>query len=233
MRRLRMKLVAGVLTSLAVALSVTAQAEKPAAQSPADTPVEAFAALPSFSGARFSPDGKMMAYLAATGTKQEVVVRPLATSDGAFRIPPPDTTTFRQPRWANNDVLLVQASLTSSRQRFERRTTQTRWFSFDLASKEFIWLGKPKTSQHELPSQLERIIDILPNDKDHILLQLDLNLNGDTEVYKTNVRTGGRRLRRARSGRQARRARRRGVGRVAEAGAIARVHGGRQAAVGE
>lgn len=163
---------------------------------PSDIPVEVFAALPAFSGARFSPNGVTMAYFADMDGRKDVVVRPLSTSEGAFRIPSPEEASFQQLRWATNNVLLVQARQTMSRDRFERRTTETRWFSFDLETKKFIWLGKPKKSQHELPSQLERIIDILADDDDHILLQLDLNLNGDSEVYRTNIRTGARRLRR-------------------------------------
>lgn len=152
--------------------------------------------MPAFSGARFSPDGITMAYFAGADGRKDVVVRPLSTSKGAFQIPPPQEATFQQLRWATNNVLLVQARLTMRRERFERLTTETRWFSFNLETKKFIWLGKPKISQHELPSQHERIIDILAEDDDHILLQLDLNLNGDSEVYKTNILTGARRLRR-------------------------------------
>ncbi len=190
-----LKVALAVLTAMCSLFSLSVEAQDRAA-SPAEIPVETFAALPGFSGARFSPDGKTMAFLAASNGAQDVVVRQLATSEGMFRIPAPGAATFQQLRWANNDVVLVQVTLTANRKGFERRTTESRWFSFDLTTRKFIWLGKPKLSQHELASQLERIVDILPEDDDHILLQLDLNLNGDTEVYKTNIRTGARRLRR-------------------------------------
>jgi len=184
------KIVFGVAISASTA---TAQQKKPA-----DIPVEAFAALPGFSNAAISPDGKHISYFVELDGHREVLVQALDGSN-AFRVPPPKEANFRAYRWASNDVILFQSSMTLQRRIFRGKTQETRWFSLDLNTKDFTWLGKPKRRSQERVSQTERIIDMLPNDPEHILLELDMNLDGMAEVYETDVKSGRRAVRKGAS----------------------------------
>jgi dipeptidyl aminopeptidase/acylaminoacyl peptidase len=167
-------------------------------EKPSDIPVEAFAALPSFSSATISPDASKMAYFVEFEGQRQVVLQSLDGSD-FFRVPPPEGANFSAFRWANNTIILFQSSMTLDRWQFRGKSQETRWFSLDFETKKFTWLGKPKTRKNEKVSQYERIIDMLPKDPDHILLQLDLNIDGMSEVYKTNVRNGQRFIRKGAS----------------------------------
>lgn len=167
-------------------------------QRPSDIPVEAFAALPGFSNAAISPDGKHISYFVELDGQREVLIQALDGSS-AFRVPPPKEANFSAYRWANNDVILFQSSMTLQRRVFRVKTQETRWFSLDLNIKEFTWLRKPKRHARESVSQTERIIDMLPDDPEHILLELDMNLDGKAEVYQTNVKSGRRAIRKGAS----------------------------------
>ncbi|WP_262693925.1 alpha/beta hydrolase family protein [Kordiimonas aquimaris] len=166
-----------------------------AAITPSDIPVEAFAALPSFSNARISPNGEKLAFFTEKNGRRNLVIQEL-DGENAFQVPSPAMASFRTFRWANNNYILIQSSMTLEREIFDGKTSETRWFSLSLETQEFTWLGKPKASQKELVSQSERIVDMLPDDPDHILLELDLNLDGLAEVYLTNLKEGHRRLKR-------------------------------------
>lgn len=162
---------------------------------PSDIPAELFAALPSFSGAQISPEGAKLSYFIELDGHREVLIQDL-NGAGAFRVPPPEGANFSAYRWASEDVILFQSSMTLQRRIFRTKTQETRWFSMDLNTREFIWLGKPERKRGGTPSQTERIVDMLPNKPDHILLELDLNIDGEAEVYETNIRTGKRKKKR-------------------------------------
>lgn len=161
--------------------------------SPSDIPVESFAALPSFTNARISPNGEKLAYFIELDGHREVLIQNIDGS-GAMRIPPPEDSNFQSFRWANNNVMLFRSGLSLRRIVFRTQTSETRWFSLDLEKRKFKWLGKPGRSDNHV-SQHERIVDMLPDDPDHVLMEFDFDLNAQAEVYKVNVRTGRRKSR--------------------------------------
>ncbi len=183
---------------LVVMLVVTPAALAQQPKTPADIPVEAFAALPGFSKASISPDGDKMAYFVELDGQREVMVQHLDGSN-AFRVPPPKGSNFSDYRWANNGVILFQSRMTLKRRVFRSKTQETRWFSLNLDNTEFTWLGKPKRRSDEHVSQYEHIVDMLPDDPDHILMEMDMQLDGMAEVYQVDVRSGRRAIRKGNS----------------------------------
>lgn len=158
--------------------------------SPSDIPAEAFAALPSFSSARISPNGERLAYFIEVDGHREVIIQKI-DGTGALRIPPPEKSNFRNIRWANDNVILFRSGLSLKRIVFRTQSSETRWFSLDLTTQKFRWLGKPGKGDRFV-SQNERIVDMLPDDPDHVLMELDFDLNAQAEVYRVNVRSGRR-----------------------------------------
>lgn len=174
----------------AVALGLAGIAGPAAALSPADIPVEAFAALPSFSGVQMSPDGTRLAFFLELDGVKNAVIRPLDGNGGTL-IPPEGSTSFHSMRWANNRHLLLQASATLDRLIFGTKTTETRWFRYDVETGEIKWLGDPGKGLRRA-SQFEQIVNMLPNDPDHILMQLDMETDGMSTVYRVKLSNGSR-----------------------------------------
>lgn len=177
-----------------LATTISIQASIAQVAKPADIPAEAFAALPSFSHGRLSPNGKKIAYFREDDGRRSIVVTNIDERT-SFKVNPQEKgSTYYNMRWANDTHLLIDISFSGKRSDFRGQITQTRVLSLDLERSKFTWLGKPKKKYGETQrvSQLERVIDILPDDPNHILIQLDLDLNGNAEVYRADVRNGRR-----------------------------------------
>jgi dipeptidyl aminopeptidase/acylaminoacyl peptidase len=168
-------------------------------QKPPLLPVEAFASLPDLSQMKLSPDGTMVGYVIEYQGRKAVVANKLNGEDREI-IPAPDSGDFDTFHWANDNIIILQLSGTVYRQEFAREVGQSRLFSFNLKDKKFIWLGKPKkaastnTSRHTERhiSQHERIVDMLPNEPKHMLVEMDFDLDAEASVYRVNVETGRR-----------------------------------------
>ncbi|WP_262693926.1 alpha/beta hydrolase family protein [Kordiimonas aquimaris] len=166
---------------------------QPSYASPADIPAEAFAALPGFVDARLSPSGKKLAYFVELDGEKTFFVQN-TNGDNPMQMTPPEKTSYLDFVWANDNVVLLRAILTLNRHVFRGKTTETRIFSLDFENMRLEWLGKPdKRDSGARTSQHERIVDMLPDDPDHILVQLDFELDGKADVYRVNVRNGRRR----------------------------------------
>ena len=166
------------------------------AKTPADIPVEAFAALPNFDNAKLSPSANKLAYYIEIDGKREIFVQNI---DGTnpMKIPPQHEANFVNFRWATDNMLILQTSLTDDVRVFRPgKVTQTRVISIDLTNGDFTWLGRPKNvrraTNKQRASQHERIVDMLPDDPEHLLIELDLDLDNRAEVYKVNIKTGFR-----------------------------------------
>lgn len=167
-------------------------------QSPAfgETPIEAFASLPEFSGAKLSPGGGSIAYSIQLQGRKAVVYQNLDGSDRGI-IPGPEESEITSFYWANDNIVLVKIGVLLNRREYRTKTYNTRIFSFDRKKKKFRWLGKPTnrlktTNETQMTSQMERIVDFLWKDPDHILMALDFDLDAEEEIYKVNVKSGKR-----------------------------------------
>jgi len=185
----------GAAIILAAFALISPVAAQPKYAKPSDIPVEAFADLPSFSGARLSPDGRQVGFFISLEGRKHLVVQNLDGSKRSILPPGEETTEFHYFFWKTNEMIITQIGLTGRRMEFRGGTIiQTRSVSFNVKTKEFKWLGKPNRRRNagERMSQLEKIIDYLPDDPENILLQLDFRLDATPEVYKVNIQTGRR-----------------------------------------
>jgi len=152
-------------------------------------PVEMFARLPAFSGAKLSSSGEKVAYFIEFEGQRHLIFQKL---DGANRgmIPPIEKTQIVSFSWANDDVLIIKFGFLTNRWAFRGQSYETRTVSFNTETRENEWLGEPK--RQERVSQHDRVVDLLPEDPDHILMQFDFQLDGSPTVYKVNVWNGHR-----------------------------------------
>lgn len=188
---IRQFLAVTLFAALSLATSVSAQ---PQYQKPSDIPVEAFAALPTFSSAKLSPSGTRVGYFTSINGRKHLVVQNLDGSNRNIIPPGEETTEFHYFFWKSDDTIVTRIGQTNFRMEFRSKTvSETRTVSFNVVTRKFKWLGKPNPRDAgEKVSQIERIIDYLPNDPDHILLQLDFKLDATPEIYKVNVVNGRR-----------------------------------------
>ena len=159
---------------------------------------DVYSRLPDFSGARLSPNGQSLAYSLEYEGKRHLIFQKM-NGEGRAMIPPPfEGSNIDTFHWANDAVLLITVGFSLDRWEFRSKTYETRTIAFNTQTKEHIWLGKPKKQRRmaagsQYASQHERLVDFLPDDPDHVLMEFDFNLDGATEVYKVDVNTGVRR----------------------------------------
>ncbi|PCI63373.1 MAG: hypothetical protein COB37_05280 [Kordiimonadales bacterium] len=184
---------------LAIACVVSALSALSPANANNEMPLEAFAALPSFSNARLSPNGEKIAYsISARGRKHILFQNVDGTGQGI--IAPPNGWELNNYHWANENTLILSTGKLLDRDAFASEAYNTRLFSYLLKEQKYVWLGKPKVrrgrqtsgSSQQRVSQQETITDYLYQNPKYILVSLDFNLDSNPEVFRVNVRTGKR-----------------------------------------
>ncbi|MBC7995120.1 MAG: S9 family peptidase [Rhizobacter sp.] len=165
------------------------------AQEPARQPIDHFASLPLLEGASLSPDGRQVAALMNLQGQTFLITQPsaggkprgiLSTDNREFY--------FNWAKWVNNERLLV--SLRFASQRGFVGTVETRLLSIKAGGGEVVSLVRnPLTSGGMTSQQIQdRVIDWLPQDGQHVLLQLPEPGSVLPGVHKVNVNTGKRSL---------------------------------------
>jgi len=164
-------------------------------------PVDAFASLPNVAQMKLSPDGEKVGYVIQLEGRKAVMVQNINGKNPNV-IPAPEQGDFNTFYWANDNTVILQLSGTRKRIEFGGKAVdESRLFAFDLKTKKFKWLGEPKKKfastnkgggRQTFTSQLERIVDLLPDDPKNILVEMDFELDGEASVYRVNVETGRR-----------------------------------------
>lgn len=172
-------------------------------------PVEAFAKLPQILSPQISPDGKSIAYLTAvTSGRKTLVAHPIKGSrkNRSFSLPHLESADISRFRWVSDDRVLVTYSFFTENFFYAPfPIEQSRLFSVSLSGDVFNAV-KPSFEQDQVindkndplstrskvaVAQIQsRIVDLLHDDPNHILLALDENLDGDPSVRKINVTNG-------------------------------------------
>jgi fermentation-respiration switch protein FrsA (DUF1100 family) len=169
-------------------------------------PVEYFANLPDVSNLSLSPDGKKTSSVVridadkTQGMAVEVV--DLATGEKKYVLYSDNQKyIFHWVRWKDNQTLLVGAFFPSERDTWvgagqaRFKTRDTRLTIVNIESGEITTpFSKAFLKKYQiLPPNMDDVIDVLPNDPDHILMVFPTN-QGYAGVFKVNIRNQTSRL---------------------------------------
>jgi len=131
--------------------------------------VDVYAALPGVSAAHLSPDGTLLALIAPVKGRNALVVRNL--SDNKSQV---ITTGDFEPKWIiwkTNRRLLVGMVFYSLRNPLNP-TVDTRLIAIDADGSNGLNLINPDLYSTYIPQTQDTIVSLLPNDENHILIEL-------------------------------------------------------------
>lgn len=196
-----------LLFGLAVAVGLLAPAlgAEPAQAVPgtapaARLPLAAFASLPQLSQVVLSPDGQHIAALLNQPERTVLITRPVVGDQRPLAVLSTDNQKFQfnWARWVNNDRLLVSVRFAARRDFVG--TVETRLLSMKADGTGLLNLVRNEGSAFnpKRPAQLQdRVIDWLPDDGRHVLVQLGAGDSPLPAVHRVNVETAERRMVRA------------------------------------
>ena len=188
-----------VLASAAAQVQAQEQAtNEPKEQATYTAPVSAFSILPEYTSTTLSPNGNKIAYVQNFSSPEEIaVLRTFNTKTNEVKLllsSDNKKVKINWFKWANNDVLIVSASYESRRRSL--LYYQTRMYSVDTTDDKpelKIMLRQRASSSIKIGGYVsqyqDRVIDFLPNDPDHVLVEVDFDVPQEPSVYKVNVYT--------------------------------------------
>ncbi|MFN7723585.1 MAG: alpha/beta hydrolase family protein [Rubrivivax sp.] len=183
---------AALFATLAL-LPLLAQAQTEVA---ARQPLQHFARLPQFERASLSPDGQKLVALLNEGDRTAVVLRPVQADQGGrsrvLAVSDNQKFHFKWVRWVGNDRVL--ASLRFPARRGFVETTETRLLSLPLDGGEPLQLSFGAASAGLRQQFQDEVIDWLPGDGRHVLLQLTEGDVPEPAVVRLNVYDGRRQI---------------------------------------
>jgi len=176
---------------------------------PADIRVADFAALPQYQGIELSPSGTHIAYRITVENRSMLAVHPLFDTSEPVIIPPYADAEIGWFGWANDGMVAVSYNYSGNRSFFNgaqlrggRNTEETRFFAFhrdgsNLAKPVHLAMPDLQRGSRSLrqryesePLYQDQVIHWLPDDPEHILLNIDSDLDGEAEVREVNVNDG-------------------------------------------
>jgi len=149
-------------------------------------PIEAFGKLPEVRQAKLSPDGNQIAFIRIIKGSTYIGVTNLKSSKTKYIIGT-DNEKFKIGwfLWANDKVLLISADYPVISSKVNYSETRLLRISADGSDKAQTVI---KSKKNELVPQFQnRILDLLPDEPDHILMSLDLKVGNMPDVYKINL----------------------------------------------
>ena len=171
LERLRALLIAaswGLLPLVAAAQGAATWAGAGSAE-PKPASVEAYAEIPRARGARLSPNGRYLAYIGALNGHTALVIQDLQGQDPPRAVPTGDGE-LNWILWKSDQRLVISVRVVSTRQAL-RRSMDTRLIGLDRDGSRVIELVQAENSDYE-PQVQDRVISELPDDPEHLLLQL-------------------------------------------------------------
>jgi len=148
--------------------------------------VEAFGKLPTAQQVKLSPDGNKVAFISNIAGNTMIGVTDLAKSTTKYLVRT-DNQKFKIGwyLWANNDLLLMSADYPMQRRGL--KYTEARLLKVHVDGSEgFESVLKLKRGENS-PQFQNNIIDLLPDEPNHILMALDLKVSNRPDVYKINL----------------------------------------------
>ena len=177
--------------------AVVAAAHLPGAAAPVPPPAEAFGKLPEIAEVRLSPSGGHCAALRMDGGKPYLAVRDLAKHNEPSRFIELEVSKKLEEKvsaiqWLSDEVIGVVLEFEGDR--FGTPTTETRLIALARDLSRGTTIPEPPRGSLFNTQIAHQILDILPEDRDHVLMTLDRTGNGsELSVYKVNVESGAAR----------------------------------------
>lgn len=165
-----------------------------------ELPVESFSQLPRFSAPTLSPDGKRIAYLRNYQSPEVSVLTTVDLSTGKKQlVVQSDNEEIKTNwfEWANNKSLIVSLRFASKRGSTDTIETRLMVIDVDGEKPEQRQLLKPRIGRigkDNLSQIQDNLVSFLPDDPEHILIALDLDVPNLPDVYKLNIYSGARSL---------------------------------------
>ncbi len=154
-------------------------------------PVEVFFSNPNFSQPKISPDGKQIAFVSSKGNTQTVFVRSVVggRAMGLAKFPL-DQVGLRWFDWANSERLVLSAdAVNPSANRLLPRAT--RLYAVHHKRPRLKWLGEKWQAHGSSKARFsDRLISLLPRDRDNILISHLETGELTPAVSRMNVRSG-------------------------------------------
>lgn len=156
-------------------------------------PVDTFAGLPDVSQVRLSPNGKQVAALVKINDEGKMIataVRVVDLETGESKLvahAQPGKFTINWIRWANNRHVLVSARFPAKR--YGTPTTETRLLSVDVESLEMrsVLTDSFLRKQSWIPQSQDRIVDMLPEADNEVLLAVNLTSPSDSDLLRADI----------------------------------------------
>jgi dienelactone hydrolase len=189
---------------LGLSLAAAAQTASPPAGEATPTvpprlPLASFARLPLLSHVALSPDGQQIAALLNLADRTALIARPVAGQKPRTLLASDNKKfQFNWARWANNERLLVSIRFASRRDFVG--TVETRLLSIKADDGSLLNLVRSEPGSGSLAGAVrvqqvqDRVIDWMPEDGRHVLLQLGSPENPLPAVYKVDINSGERRM---------------------------------------
>ncbi|MGM9490111.1 alpha/beta hydrolase family protein [Ideonella sp. YS5] len=157
-------------------------------------PLEAFAGLPAVDEVTLSPDGERYAALMNVGKETVLITRELMGSPPVKALLKTDNREFRFQwiRWVNNERLVMSVMYPSQRGWVEVAETRLLSIKRDGTGVNNLVRYSHFDDHRERAQFQDRVVDWLPEDGHHLLLQLTDTGESTPGVYRVDVDTGRR-----------------------------------------
>ncbi len=150
-------------------------------------PVEAFSNLPLVEKMSISPDGKHLAFFLNGEGKTYLITKPINGAQ-TKAIYATDNKGIKLSKfwWANNERLLLSLRFPSKGYK-NTKITRTKLIALNLDGSN---IKQDLISDDYLLQFQDKVVNLLPNETEHILISLGTKYNLFPHVYKLNIYTG-------------------------------------------
>lgn len=188
MGKSRARKTAGPLTIIVSAVIIFLGAATARADGP--VPVEAYGKLPSIESPRLSPEGDNIAFLSSIKGRRCLVIHRLDAQGSSHGVCP-GSYEVRSFAWKNADRLIVEVYAQGQSEGSELRT-QSRLIAIDTNGRNVVPLVEPR-AERAVDFGQDRVIDMLYDDPDHVLVAAYRQDSDSPDVVKVSVDSGHRR----------------------------------------
>lgn len=155
-------------------------------------PITSFASLPSIRQVHLSPNGETIASIVHSqldGKSKSVLTVLDINTNKTKSLLSTDNTKFKINwiRWANNQQILVSSDFPSYRG--TTQTIETRLLVLNAKTDEIrsVWPENLINKFEYVPQLQDQIVDILPDDGNHILMELNGFLHNSSKLFKVSL----------------------------------------------